>query len=68
MTIALLPSYFSQQFILVLAHTDFGPISNELPEKRVQIAVNESIWHWHSLLHIELRVFIFESPVAFPNN
>lgn len=43
MTIALLPSCFSQQFILVLAHTDFGPISNELPEKRVQIAVNESI-------------------------
>ena len=42
MTIALFPSCFSQ-FILVLAHTDFGQVSNELPEKRVQIAVNESI-------------------------
>ena len=43
MSFALFPSCSTQQFILFLANTDFGPAVNVLQEKRVQIAVNESI-------------------------
>ena len=37
------PSCSTQNFILFLAHTDFGQTANESQDKRVQIAVNESI-------------------------